>query len=62
MKIEATAPYGWVFYGPDGCWHWRSTPDHHESVEDQRPATSLEKTIFNMFGNTTAHLPQTSRS
>lgn len=45
--------HGWVLYGPDGHWHWSSKYDTHESVEDQRPATVLEKCLFNAIGHTT---------
>jgi len=47
---------GYVFYGPDGHWHWSKIHDNHESIEDQRPATLLEKYLFNAIRNTTENL------
>lgn len=44
-EIEQEAPHGWVFYGPDGNWHWSINPDYHESVEDLRPATAIEAAL-----------------
>ena len=39
---EEDAKHGWVFYGPDGAWHWSKDRQEHESIEDQRPATAVE--------------------
>ncbi|KKW92642.1 hypothetical protein [Sphingobium chungbukense] len=43
--------HGWVMYGPDGNWHWANTKDLHECIDDQRPASLLEKLLFNSIGN-----------
>jgi len=45
VDLPDEAPHGWVFFGPDGRWHWSPTFDPHESVEDQRPATAVEKAL-----------------
>lgn len=34
--------HGWVFYGPDGEWHWSPVWQNHEAITDQRPATGVE--------------------
>lgn len=39
---DEDAKNGWVFYGPDGEWHWSIDRQEHESIEDQRPATAVE--------------------
>lgn len=43
-------------YGPDGNWHWANNKDLHECIENQRPATHLEKVLFNHIGNSTEYL------
>lgn len=48
--------HGYVAYGPDGHWHWSSAFSLHESIEEQRPATLLEKRLFNAIRNTTETL------
>jgi len=55
---SASAEHGYVAYGPDGHWHWSAEFSAHESVEDQRPATLLEKRLFNAIRNTTESLSQ----
>jgi len=59
--MEDTAQHGWVMYGPDGNWHWSATKDLHECIDDQRPATALEKAVFNRFGNSTENLEASTR-
>jgi len=55
---SASAEHGYVAYGPDGHWHWSAQFAAHESVEDQRPATLLEKRLFNAIRNSTESLSQ----
>lgn len=45
LSHPAEAKHGWVFYGPDGEWHWSAERDTHESVTDQRPATAVEAAL-----------------
>ncbi len=44
-----SSPTGFVYYGPDGRWHWSPTYDTHESVEDQRPATITEAALATSY-------------
>ena len=44
-KPSDVVNYGWVFYGPDGEWHWSEVFDPHESITDQRPATAVEAAL-----------------
>lgn len=53
-SVAGEAKYGWVFAGPDGHWHWSEQFQTHELVEDQRPATCLERGIFKHIGSTEA--------
>lgn len=44
---RADAPTsGYVFYGPDGEWHWSATYEANPECTDQRPATTLEKALL----------------
>jgi len=54
-RLIDEAPHGWIMYGPDGNWHWANARSDHEAIDDQRPATSLEKSLFNRFKNSTEH-------
>lgn len=53
LLLTNGAPHGFVFYGPDGEWHWSMTKPDDPQVEDIRPATSLERGILGLLGGST---------